>query len=160
MKKIIALVVLAGLVPSLALAAGNHPMAGCGLGYILLGSKENDKVMQVLGATTNGTFGNQTFGISSGTSGCTQDGAVKIVRATEVYVDVNFDSLRLEMASGQGEYVDTLASLLGATETTRPQMVRFFQAEYQTLFPTSDTTSAQMLETLTERLSQHPELLG
>src|SRR5689334_14540268 len=160
MRKVITIGVLASLLPTLAMARGNHPMAGCGLGYLLLSNKENDKVSQVLGATTNGTFGSQTFGISSGTSGCTEDGAVKVARATEVYVDVNFDSLRREMAAGNGEYVNTLASMLGATETTRPQMVQFFQTEYQSLFPQAGTTSAELLQSLAEKLSAHPELLG
>src|SRR5882672_12037062 len=114
MKKLLALGLTTLLVPTLALARGNHPMAGCGLGYLLLSNKDNDKVTQVLGATTNGTFGTQTFGISSGTSGCTQDGAVKVARATEVFVEVNLDSIRQDMAKGEGEYVNTLASLLGA----------------------------------------------
>ena len=113
MKKIIALALLTGLIPTLALAAGNHPMAGCGLGYLLLSNKDNEKVMQVLGSTTNGTFGTQTFGISSGTSGCTADGAVKVARATEVYAEVNMSSLRQEMAAGQGEYVATFAREIG-----------------------------------------------
>jgi hypothetical protein len=160
MKKIIALGLMAALLPSLAIARGNHPMGGCGLGYLLLANKDNDKVTQILGATTNGTFGNQTFGITSGTSGCTEDGAVKMARATEVYVDVNFDSLRREMASGNGEYVNTLASMLGATDSSRPQMVRFFQTEYQSLFPQAETTSTEMLNVLAEKLSAHPELLG
>jgi hypothetical protein len=160
MKKVIALGVLASLLPTIAMAHGNHPMAGCGLGYLLLSNKDNDKVTQVLGATTNGTFGTQTFGISSGTSGCTEDGAVKVARATEVFVDVNLDSIRQEMAAGKGEYVNTLASLLGATEATRPQMVRFFQSEYQSLFPSAGTSSDEMLKTLTSKLSAHPELLG
>jgi hypothetical protein len=160
MRKVITFGVLASLLPTLAMAAGNHPMAGCGLGYLLLSNKDNEKSTQILGATTNGTFGTQTFGISSGTSGCTQDGAVKMARATEVFVDVNLVSLRREMAVGQGEYVNTLASLLGASESHRPQMVRFFQAEYQTLFPSADTSSGDMLKTLSEKLASHPELLG
>ena len=160
MKKVIALGVLASLLPTLAMARGNHPMAGCGLGYLLLSNKDNEKVTQVLGATTNGTFGTQTFGISSGTSGCTEDGAVKVARATEVFVEVNLDSIRQEMAAGQGEYVNTLASLLGAKETNRPQMVRFFQSEYQSLFPTAQTSSEELLKTLSAKLATHPELLG
>ncbi len=160
MKKVIALGVLASLLPTLAMARGNHPMAGCGLGYLLLSNKDNDKVTQVLGATTNGTFGTQTFGISSGTSGCTEDGAVKVARATEVFVEVNLDSIRQEMAAGQGEYVNTLASLLGATDTSRPQMVRFFRSEYQSLFPNAQTSSEELLKTLSEKLAAHPELLG
>ena len=160
MRKLLALSLAATLVPSLVLARGNHPMAGCGLGYLLMSNKDNDKVTQVLGATTNGTFGTQTFGISSGTSGCTEDGAVKMARATEVFADVNLASLRQEMSAGQGEYVNTFASLLGATEATRPQMVRFFQTEYQNLFPTASTSTEDMLKTLSEKLASHPELLG
>jgi len=159
MKRLLAVGLSAALLPSLALATGNHPMAGCGLGYLLFSNKDNTQTTQVLGATTNGT-GMQTFGISSGTSGCTQDGAVKLARATEVFAEVNLDSLRQEMAAGQGEYVNTLASMLGATEANRPAMVRFFQSEYTHLFPTSTTSSDEMLSRLTERLSQHPELLG
>jgi len=160
MRKVIALGILASLLPTLAMARGNHPMAGCGLGYLLLSNKDNEKVTQVLGATTNGTFGTQTFGISSGTSGCTEDGAVKVARATEVFADVNLASLRQEMATGEGEYVNTFAVLLGANEATRPQMVRFFQSEYQNLFPTAGTSSEEMLKTLSEKLAAHPELLG
>src|SRR3954470_446121 len=107
MKKLLALSLVATLMPSLALARGSHPMSGCGLGYMLLANKENDKVSQILGATTDGTFGSQTFGITSGTSGCTEDGAVKWAKATEVYAEVNLDSLRREMAIGKGEYVET-----------------------------------------------------
>src|SRR6267142_1358433 len=160
MRKVIALGILASLLPTLVMARGNHPMAGCGLGYLLLSNKDNDKVTQVLGATTNGTFGTQTFGISSGTSGCTEDGAVKVARATEVFVEVNLDSLRQEMAKGQGEYVNTLASLLGATEATQPQMVAFFHSEYQNLFPSAQTSSDEMLKALSTKLASHPELLG
>src|SRR4051794_38233173 len=106
MKKLLALSLVAALMPSLALARGSHPMAGCGLGYMLLSNKENDKVSQVLGATTNGT-GIQTFGITTGTSGCTEDGALKWAKAVEVYAEVNLDTLRHEMALGKGEYVET-----------------------------------------------------
>ena len=160
MRKVIALGVMAAMLPTLAMARGNHPMAGCGLGYLLLSNQDNGKVTQVLGSTTNGTFGTQTFGISSGTSGCTEDGAVKVARATAVFADVNLASLRQEMSAGQGEYVTTFASLLGASEATRPQMVRFFQSEYQTLFPNAQTSSDEMLKTLSEKLATHPELLG
>jgi len=50
-----------------------YGMAGCGLGSIAFG---NDQTMfkQVLAATTNGTFGTQTFGITSGTSNCVSGG--------------------------------------------------------------------------------------
>jgi hypothetical protein len=160
MKKLLALGLVTALLPTLALARGNHPMAGCGLGYMLLSNKDNEKVSQVLGATTNGTFGSQTFGITSGTSGCTEDGAIKWAKAAEVYAEVNLDSLRREMAAGQGEYVETFASLLGASEANRPAVLKLFQTEYASLFPTASTSSGDLLSTLSVTFAQHRELLG
>ncbi len=42
---------------------------GCGLGTMVFDGQQG-KVYKVLGATTNGTSGNQTFGITFGTLGC------------------------------------------------------------------------------------------
>jgi hypothetical protein len=43
---------------------------GCGLGTIIFEGQKGI-APQVLAVTTNGTSGNQTFGITSGTLGCT-----------------------------------------------------------------------------------------
>jgi hypothetical protein len=141
------------MAPGLALARGNHPMAGCGLGYVLFSNKENDKVSQILGATTNGTSGNQTFGITSGTSGCTEDGAVKFVKAAEVFAEVNLDSIRHDVAVGDGEFVRAFASLLATDQTQVPTMVKMLHDNYASLFPTADTSSAEMLQSLKGLLS-------
>lgn len=155
MKRIATLAaVIALAAPGLALAkGGNHPMAGCGLGYVLFGHNDNSPVMQVLAATTNGISGNQTFGMTTGTSGCTDDGAVKFVKEAEVYAEVNLDSLRKEMAAGQGEFVNSFAALLGARGQEIPQMVQVFQKNYAQIFPNSSTTSAEMLQNLKGVLS-------
>ena len=154
MKKVMSMIVAVALgAPGLSIAAGNHTMAGCGLGYVLFGHGDNSQIMQILAATTNGTSGNQTFGITSGTSGCTADGAVKFVKEAEVYAEVNLDSLRREMAMGQGEFVTSFAALLGARGAEIPAMVELFRAEYTRLFPSSETTSADLMASLSDVLS-------
>ena len=92
--------------------------------------------------------------MTSGTSGCTEDGAVKFVKEAEVYAEVNLDTLRVEMAQGSGEYVRSFAALLGAGDQQIPTMVKFFKDNYATLFPTSTTTSGEMLASLQGLLSQ------
>ncbi|MBV9080578.1 MAG: DUF3015 family protein [Elusimicrobia bacterium] len=156
MRKVLALAAAAVLGTSgLAMAAGgNHPMAGCGLGYVLFGHNDNTPVMQVLAATTNGISGNQTFGMTTGTSGCTEDGAVKFVKEAEVYAEVNLESLRREMAAGQGEFVTSFAALIGARGEQIPQMVQLFQKNYDKLFPTAGTTSGEMMSSLSKVLSE------
>lgn len=160
MKKILAISLLS-LLPTLALAkGGNHTMAGCGLGYLLLSNSDSGKGTQILGATTNGTFGSQTFGITSGTSGCTEDGAVKLARAAEVFAEVNLPELRRDIAMGHGEYVNAFAALIGVSEGQKPLVVEFLHTEYLALFPQSETRSDEMLSILEGKLAQHPELLG
>ena len=79
-KKVIMLsvAVLFGMQAGLAMAANPDTGPGCGLGKLAWADYAHQKNIapQVLMATTNGTFGSGTFGISSGTSGCTNDGKV------------------------------------------------------------------------------------
>ncbi|HKB84382.1 MAG TPA: DUF3015 family protein, partial [Burkholderiales bacterium] len=69
MKRIFVAIALSAL-PAMAFADN---VGTCGWGSKLFDGQKG-AAPQVLAVTTNGTFGNQTFGISSGTSGCTQDG--------------------------------------------------------------------------------------
>src|SRR5262247_4801930 len=108
-KKVIILsvAVLFGMQAGLALAANPDTGPGCGLGKLAWSDYSHQKNIgpQVLMATTNGTFGSQTFGISTGTSGCTNDGKVWAEERTDVFVAATFDSLTAEIAKGEGEHL-------------------------------------------------------
>lgn len=109
MKKI--LVSLAAVVAlSSSLVASPNNQTGCGLGSVLI-KDDSSAVMLALQATTNGTSGNQTFGITSGTLGCKKTKIVMNERAEE-FVASNMDILAKEIARGHGESLDTLAELL------------------------------------------------
>ena len=85
----------------IAMAYGNPDNGpGCGLGKLAWADfkRQKDIAPQVLMATTNGTFGSQTFGISFGTSGCTNDGKVWAEHKTEFFVAATFENL----AGGHG----------------------------------------------------------
>ena len=84
MKKVLIGAVVFGMMSTgVAFAAGaGQSNTGCGLGSVILGEAAADSTaLQVLVTTTNGTFANQTFGITSGTLDCKQpskfDGLVK-----------------------------------------------------------------------------------
>src|SRR4249920_2973942 len=86
-------------------AAFADPDIGCGLGtQIWTGSK--GIAPKVLGATTNGTSGSQTFGISSGTIGCHQGGTVTADAKVQIFTGANLDRLARDMAQGGGETLD------------------------------------------------------
>jgi len=160
-KQIIASISILALSSPLCVAGthGNHGMAGCGLGYMVM-RDDNSKGMQILAATTNGFVYSQLFGLSSGTSGCTEDGAYKVVQAAGAYAEANLDALRHEMASGQGEFVSTFASLLGAKDHNVPAVVSVFQKNYQVIFPTDSVTPAEFMDTVTRLLAVRQDLLS
>src|SRR6476620_2854712 len=99
-KKVIMLsvAVLFGMQAGLALAANPDTGPGCGLGKLAWSDYSHQKNIgpQVLMATTNGTFGSQTFGISTGTSGCTNDGSIMASEKQNVFAAMNFENLSQE----------------------------------------------------------------
>ena len=113
---------------------GSYGLAGCGLGSMVF--EKNTKVHQVFAATTNGTFGTQTFGISSGTSNCTGGGVAKIEREQELFVEANLNTLTEEMAQGKGETLFAFAGILGCRDASA--FGKFTQANYGVLSKTSD----------------------
>ncbi len=90
--------------------AGGHNMAGCGLGSLVI--QDNSKWSQVGAAFLNGT-GYQTFGITTGTSNCTEDGVASASREKDAFVEANIADIRRDLSVGSGDYLSSLASLYG-----------------------------------------------
>lgn len=126
MKKLLAIAI--SLVSVNAFAAG-YGSAGCGLGSIVLGDKPG--FMQVFAATTNGTSGSQTFGITSGTSNCGSAG-----KSSEQFIEANKASLGNDIARGQGETVDSLATIMNVSNKT--EFAAALKAQYSEIFKTGD----------------------
>lgn len=119
--------------------------SGCGLGSMVI--KENTKLMQILGYTSN--LPSQAFGISTGTSNCKAQNFVMTEKAVQYFAEVNKDDLSREIAKGEGEKLQTLAALYGCeTETARSQFAKAAQAAYSRILPTADTAGAQMVKNL------------
>ncbi|WP_186645046.1 DUF3015 family protein [Fluviispira vulneris] len=116
--------------------AASYGTAGCGLGSIIFEST-GTWWKQVLAATTNGTFGNQTFGITSGTSNC-GSGATALARKQQDYVTANLVSLQREVAQGSGEVVIGLADVFGCKESDYSKFAEFSKSNYKAIFNSND----------------------
>lgn len=108
MKKFIVIAMMMVGSSAFAKAYGD---AGCGLGSIVFGDDKG--FTQVFAATLNGTSGNQTFGITTGTSNCQDGGAMKGAKAVPAFIEVNKLALAKDASRGEGETLAGLASLLG-----------------------------------------------
>lgn len=163
MKKIMVLM-LALAVVSLqagALWAANPDTGpGCGLGKLAWGDYKSQKNIapQVLMATTNGTFGSQTFGISTGTSGCTNDGVIMGEHKTTMYAELNFENLSQEMAQGRGEHLASLAALMGVPAEQQPAFFALTQERYAELTRSGEAEPVAMIKALQDAMQGHPVL--
>jgi hypothetical protein len=147
------------LLPLAAFAGNNHPMAGCGLIY-MAGVRENKPFPQIVASLFNASLGTQTFGITSGTSGCTEEGLVAMSVQAEVYAEANFKEIQREIVAGGGEFLAGFADLLGVRAEKRPELFSLLQVRYVALFPSADTSSLDMLNALKHELAQRPDLLS
>ena len=152
--------VLFGIQASLALAANPDTGPGCGLGKLLWADAKHQKNIapQVLMATTNGT-GMNTFAISSGTSGCTNDGQIMAEHKVTVFAAANFETLAQEMAQGRGEHLASLATLMGVPANQQDEFFTMTQDHYIALLrEESETSPVAMVTALKDAMATHPVL--
>jgi DUF3015 family protein len=153
MKKLCLVAVLAAL-PAVAMADN---VGQCGWGSKLMAG-QSGVVPQVVAVTTNGTFGNQTFGITTGTSGCTQDGTVSSNWRTSLFIDGNKENLARDMSIGNGESLDSLAHLIGVESQDRAAFNRVAKENMARIFPSQDVSTPQITAALREVLANDAQL--
>src|SRR5436190_13096929 len=152
MKKLLAVVSVAAVFPMTAMADN---IGNCGWGAKLFDG-QSGVAPQVLAVTTNGTFGNQTFGITFGTSGCTQDGAVKSNWKTALFIDGNKEALARDMSVGSGEALDSLAHLMGVEAQDRAAFNQVAKANLSKIFAADST--ADIMTNFRQVLSGNEQL--
>lgn len=140
MKKVlISLALSAGLATSAFAAANSN--TGCGLGSMLI--DKQGILWNLFQVTTNHSSGTQTFGITSGTSGC-KSGKVAMDSRTQEFVAANMDALSQEIAQGRGEHLDTLVELLEVDDKEGFKLA--LQENYNKLYTSKDAQSADVLD--------------
>ena len=158
--KVVTVIALASVSQvGIAMAYGNPDTGpGCGLGKLAWADfkRQKDIAPQVLMATTNGTFGSQTFGISFGTSGCTNDGKVWAEQKSEFFVAATFESLAGDMARGRGEHLTALATLLGVPTDRQDMFFTLVQERYRGLIGSGETSPNALIKALDEAMAGHP----
>ena len=141
MKKLL-IVGLMALAP-LAVQAGGS--AGCGLGSTLFDG-QSGLAPNILAATTNGLSGNNTFGMTTGTLGCDQNDSISA--AADGFLNANMERVARDMATGQGESLETLAALIGVEEADKASFYTVSQTNFKSIYSRDDVTSTEVLASL------------
>lgn len=148
MKKLIAGAILLGA-SSMAFA-----QPGCGVGAMIW-KGQSGIAPHVLAATTNASFGNQTFGMTTGTLGCQTN---ESVQSMAMYMDSNIDKVARDMSRGNGENLETVAVLLGVEDADRGAFRQVMQDNFATIFPNADTTSNEAVDAIVALLEKNESL--
>lgn len=140
------------LLGAAAASAAPYGTAGCGLGSMVFGNQKG--IVQIFAATTNGLFGSQTFGITTGTSNCADTGGG--VASTKSFIETNREALAKDIARGQGETVKNLATLAGCTDASAVGAT--LQKNFGAIFPNASVGSDQVSDSIISTLKDDKAL--
>ncbi|MBT4790262.1 MAG: DUF3015 family protein [Halobacteriovoraceae bacterium] len=116
-------------------AVAAYGPAGCGLGANLMKDSKG-LVSNVMAATTNGSSGNQTFGMTSGTSGCEVDDSTTVAAVN--FIEGNKVAFAKDAALGNGETISALAKIYSCSNVEA--FGTTIQSNYEAIF--NDKASA------------------
>lgn len=128
-------------------AFADRSNTGCGVGTIIFEGKEG-LLSQICAATFNGSFGNQTFGITSGTLECTAAPSFVAFERLNKFVGDNMDNLAMDISQGNGEYLTTLAVLLDVPMEERPAFYGLLQANFSKIYADESVTHVDVLNNI------------
>ena len=148
MKKLLVLLFVGFMVIGFSTALfADQKNYGCGLGSMAFEGNDG-LISQVSAATTNGSFGNQTFGITSGTSNCKEFSEWTSNEKVNVFVADNMDSLAKDIAKGKGEHLDTLASLMNVPQKDRVAFNSKLQKNFSRIYTFEDVTAVEVIRNI------------
>lgn len=137
------------LIASLLTAASLNAFAeapggpNCGWGNMLF-KGQRGMPAHFVASTTNGTSGNATFGMTSGTNGCSTNGALTYGGKPMLVLSSIMDELSEDMAKGEGEALTTYAVALGVAPQDRAHFAQVTHQHFKEIFSSAQVTSAEV----------------
>lgn len=159
-KGMIALLMSTSFWPtSMASSATTNPDTGpgCGLGRQLWEDWKGKKQIapQLFMASTNVT-GSYTFAITSGTSGCSNDGTIWDSQKAGLFIEINYANVMDDMARGGGEHLASMATLMGLSEDKHPEFFAMTQERYLSLVNAGEASPVAMVKALNDAAASYP----
>lgn len=156
MKKIILAAVLAGASTTAMADAAGGP--GCGWGNMLL-EGQSGLPMHLIATIINGTSGNATFGMTTGTNGCNTSGKLSYNGKSLIGMTPGMmDEIAANAAVGEGDALTALAVVLGIQPEDRGAFKTLTQQNFTTLFPSADIQSSDFVAVLFDLMKQDERL--
>lgn len=156
MKKLLIVLSMFVALPTAALAVEGAD-GSCGVGSMIF-KGQSGVAPQVLAITTNGTFGNQTFGVTTGTLGCSPNATVKSNMKSAMFIDGNKGQLARDMSVGSGETLASLSHLMGVEAKDQAAFNRLAKDNVARIFANDSVATEQIIVALREVLASDATL--
>ncbi|WP_029889419.1 DUF3015 domain-containing protein [Polycyclovorans algicola] len=117
----------------------------CGWGNMLF-QGNSGIVYHFLASTTNGTSGNNTFGMTSGTNGCSTSGT--LTYGGKAMVTAMMDEFSADVAVGEGEALTAVAVAYGVAKEDRAAFASLANQNFAVLFPSESVTADEVVANL------------
>lgn len=155
MKKVLIGALLLGT-SSLAMAeAPGGP--NCGWGNMIF-KGQSGHIPHFAASITNGTSGNATFGMTTGTNGCSVNGTLTYGGQALIGMEGVLDEFIADAANGQGEAMNAIAVSMGIQAEDRDAFAQAMHQNFNTLFPSSDVTAADVYASILEVMQSDARL--
>ncbi|AQZ96086.1 DUF3015 domain-containing protein [Halopseudomonas phragmitis] len=116
---------------------------GCGWGNMLF-EGQSGLPSHLVASITNGTSGNATFGMTSGTNGCDTSGKLAYNGKSMLVLGSIMNELSEDMARGEGEALTTYAVILGVQPEDRAHFAAITSQHFNEIFSAADITAEQV----------------
>lgn len=143
MKKVIAGLALLSASSVVMAEAPGGP--NCGWGNALF-EGQSGLGSHIIASITNGTSGNNTFGMTSGTNGCSTSGT--LTYGGKSMVSSIMGEFSEDVAAGQGDAMDTVAVIYGVEKQDRDTFAKVMHENFSVLFPSEDVTADEMMASI------------
>jgi hypothetical protein len=143
MKRVIAGIVILG---ASSVAMAESPGGpGCGWGNMLFDG-QSGMGPHFLATTTNGTSGNKTFGMTTGTNGCETSGT--LTYGGKSMISSIMGEFTEDVARGEGDALNAVAVIYGVEQQDRATFAQVMHENFAVIFPSEDVTADEMMASI------------
>lgn len=115
----------------------------CGWGNMVFEGKSGLPV-HLLATIVNGTSGNATFGMTSGTNGCSTNGALTYGGKSLLGMNGVLEEVAHDVAMGEGEALTALSVAMGVSVEDRSHFNNVLHEQFAFIFPSEDATAEEV----------------
>jgi hypothetical protein len=132
--------------------------ANCGWGNMLF-EGQSGTPSHIVASITNGSTGNNTFGMTFGTNGCDTSGTLTYGGKEMIDVSKVMDEFSEDVARGDGEVLTAVAVSLGVTVEDRDTFKKAMHENFDAIFPSSSVTTEDVLASMWTVMQENDELV-